>query len=40
MRTLIEPISAIRGMVGAGLDARVLVNYALVFGFVVSASVK
>ena len=32
MRTLIESLSGIRGIFGAGLDARVLVNYALAFG--------
>lgn len=32
MRTLIESISGIRGIFGAGLDARVLVRYALAFG--------
>ncbi len=32
MRTLIESISGIRGIFGAGLDAHVLVRYALAFG--------
>lgn len=32
MRTLIESISGIRGIYGAGLDAKVLVRYSLAFG--------
>ena len=32
MRTLVESISGIRGIFGAGLDAQVLVRYALAFG--------
>ena len=32
MRTLIESISGIRGIYGAGLDALVLVRYSLAFG--------
>lgn len=32
MRTLIESVSGIRGIFGAGLDAQVLVRYALAFG--------